>query len=234
LKTYQHIFWDLDHTLWDFDTNSLTALKQTYDAHNLATLGITDFNTFSTRYHVHNEKYWERFRKGFINRETLRWKRFYVTLLDYKIADEALANALGSTYLDILPIQTNLMRNAIEILEYCKAKNIRQHIITNGFEGTQNVKMQNSNILHYFDKIITSERAMSLKPHAAIYNYALQQTGALVNGSLMIGDAIAVDVKGAIDFGMDAVWFNPHESKNTTTITPTHTVFQLQELLNIL
>jgi putative hydrolase of the HAD superfamily len=234
MKKYEHIFWDLDHTLWDFETNSHTALRHTFDAHNLQSLGITDFEAFSTCYHTHNDKYWERFRKGFINRETLRWKRFYVTLLDYKIANEKLANDLGSTYLDILPMQKKLMPNALEILGHCQNKNIAQHIITNGFEGTQNIKMQNSNILHFFDKIITSERAMSLKPHAPIYEYALAKTGATLNNSIMIGDAQAVDVKGALDIGMDAIWLNATNAKRDETIIPTHTILQLGELMGIL
>lgn len=232
----EHIFWDLDHTIWDFETNSLAALQQTYLQHDLQSIGIANFEHFSDCYHIHNSKYWERFRKGFINRETLRWKRFYVTLLDYKIADEALAHKLGSTYLEILPYQTNLMPNALEVLEYCKNKNYQQHIITNGFENTQNVKMQTSNILPYFSKIITSEQAMSLKPNAAIYTHAIEQTGANVKNSIMIGDAIDVDIKGALDIGMPAIWLNApiNKSKQNTNIKATHTITQLNELLQIL
>ncbi len=234
MQSLKHIFWDLDHTLWDFESNSMVALEEVYDKHNLASMGVPDFADFSARYHVHNDKYWERFRKGYINRNTLRWKRFYVTLLEYKIVDEKLANLLGENYLDVLPLQKNLMPYAIEILDYCKQKNYQQHIITNGFEETQKIKMQQSGIASYFNKIITSEKAMSLKPHAAIFNYAMEQTQATTNNSIMIGDALEVDVKGAVDIGMQGVWYNPAGLINNSDVLATHTIAHFQELLHII
>jgi putative hydrolase of the HAD superfamily len=210
MKQYKHIFWDLDHTLWDFEKNSVAALSQVYIQFELVDKGISDFDEFSIRYHAHNDKYWERFRKGFITREVMRWKRMYATMMDYKIVNEKLASEMGEAYLEYLPLQTNVFENAIEILDYCAQKGIQQHIITNGFEGTQIQKMTNSNMLHFFDAIVTSEKAMSLKPHAPIYEFAFAKTGATNQDSIMIGDAIDVDVLGAMNVGMDAVWFNPN------------------------
>jgi putative hydrolase of the HAD superfamily len=210
MQKYQHIFWDLDHTLWDFETNSVAALQQVYQQFDLAAKGVANFEDFNTIYHAHNDKYWARFRKGFITREAMRWKRMYATMLDYKIADEQLAGEMGEAYLDFLPQQTNVFAHAIDVLEYAKQKGYQQHIITNGFEQTQIQKMSNSNMLHYFSAIVTSEKAMSLKPKPEIFEYAFAQTGATAANSIMIGDALDVDVLGALGVQMDAVWFNPH------------------------
>jgi putative hydrolase of the HAD superfamily len=194
--------------------------------------GVADFNEFNIRYHAHNDKYWERFRKGFITREVMRWKRMYATMMDYKIVDEKLAGELGEAYLEFLPLQTHVFDHAIDILQHCADKGVQQHIITNGFEGTQMQKMTNSNMLHFFDAIITSEKAMSLKPNAAIYAFAFAKTGATIEDSIMIGDAVDVDVKGAMDVGMDAVWFNPHGLISNQKRT--HEVKELKELFSIL
>jgi putative hydrolase of the HAD superfamily len=228
MPTYNHIFWDLDHTLWDFEKNSVAALEKVYVHFQLAEKGVAAFEEFNINYHKHNDKYWDRFRKGFITREVMRWKRMWVTMLDYKIADEQLAKDMGEAYLEFLPLQTFVMKGALEILEYAKSLGCQQHIITNGFEATQIQKMTNSNMLHYFNQIICSEKAMALKPHKEIYDFALQATGATVQNSIMVGDAIDVDIAGAMNINMDAAWFNPHKIASTTKRT-----FEVAELLEL-
>ncbi|MFT4062857.1 MAG: YjjG family noncanonical pyrimidine nucleotidase [Edaphocola sp.] len=206
---YQHIFFDLDHTLWDFEKNSAMALAELYHGHGLAARGVTDFEQFRAIYERNNEKFWDRLRRGLIRREDMRWKRFWHTLLEHGIADRALANAMSERYLEILPTLSALMPHAAEILDYCRQKGYRLHVITNGFEATQLQKMNASGIAHFFDKIITSEKSMSMKPKPGIFEYALLQTGATKANSLMIGDGLAIDVLGAREFGMDQVYFNP-------------------------
>ncbi len=230
-KTYKHIFFDLDHTLWDFEYNSRLTLKRVYDEYELIKKGIVDFEEFATAYNTHNEKLWKRFRKGFIKREELRWKRFWLTLLDFKIGDTSLAHELSSAYLEILPTQTALMPYAKEILEHC-CKKYKVHLITNGFETTQWLKMQYSGIATYFSEIITSEKSNSMKPYPEIFEYALKTTGALREESIMIGDALDIDVLGASGAGWDQVYFNP--GKATHNRKPTYEVQGLNELLYIL
>jgi putative hydrolase of the HAD superfamily len=215
----KHIFWDLDHTLWDFEKNSVGALQEVYNNYKLQSLGINSFDDFNINYHIYNDKYWDRFRKGFITRAAMRWKRMYVTLQHYAINNETLAKEMGESYLDYLPLQPNLHNGAIEILEYCKAKKILQHIITNGFEATQAAKMKHSGIAPYFSKIITSEQAMSLKPNKEIFDYALQQTNATTNNSIMIGDANDVDILGATNAGIKSIWFNVDNKPDASTAT---------------
>lgn len=228
---YRHLFFDLDHTLWDFELNSELTWRRLYDEFDLASRGITDFGALFAAYNIHNDKLWERFRNGFIKRDELRWKRVWLTLLDFKVSDPSLSHELSSAYLELLPSQTALMPNAREVLDHCKGR-YSMHLITNGFEMTQWQKLQYSGIAGYFTEMITSEKSSSVKPQRAIFDFALQKTGAECAQCLMIGDAIDIDILGALNAGWDSVYFNPAGVAHSRK--PTYEVNDLGELLTIL
>lgn len=231
-KKYQHVFFDLDHTLWDFEQNSGITLRILYQQFQLAQKGITDFEQFRINYEQHNNLFWERFRKGQISRADLRWKRMWHTFLDFKIPDRELADAVSAAYLDLLPQQGKLMPYAIDILDFCKQSNLQIHLITNGFELTQWQKIRTSGIEHYFGQVITSEGSNSMKPRPEIFDFALQSSGAKVMNSIMIGDALEADIVGAQQYGMDQVYYNP--AKIAHTEKPTFEITCLSELKTIL
>ena len=231
-KKYDHLFFDLDHTLWDFETNSRATLMDLYKELDLEGKANTHFDHFHDTYHHHNTIYWDRFRKGYINREELRWKRMWRTLVDYKISDEALAKSMSERYLEILPTKTNLFPDCKELLTYLSEKNYPMHLITNGFEKTQHLKLKNSGIDHFFKEVITSEQAGIMKPHAAIFEYALNKVNTTAAQTIMIGDTLEVDMLGAINAGMDTVYFNP-ALPPTEKIKPTYVVANLEEITKI-
>ena len=143
---YKHLFFDLDHTLWDFETNSKETLLDLYTLHDLPKRGITDFEAFFQRYTHHNKRLWERYSMGYIRQEELKWKRMWLTLLDFKIADEPLARKLSIEFLEHLPSKTNLFPYTLEILDYLKGKGYHLHLITNGFEKVQHAKLESFSI----------------------------------------------------------------------------------------
>ncbi len=230
---YKHLFFDLDHTLWDFDANSRQTLEEIYDELNLNEKGVDDFSAFHRNYLTHNDKLWDRYRKGFIKSDELRWKRMWLTLLDFKIADEPLAKEMSAKFLDGLPTRKLLFPHTIEILEYLRAKDYLLHLITNGFENVQHHKIRNAGIDNYFTEVITSEGSNSLKPQKEIFEFAFKKSGALPNESIMIGDTIEADILGGYNAGIDQVHVN-HLSNEKIPITeslfPTYTVFSLKEL----
>ena len=134
------------------------------DTLSLEEKGIHDFDLFHKNYLVHNDKLWERYRKGFIKVDELRWKRMWLTLLDFKIGDEALAREMGVLFLDLLPTRNILFPYTKEILDYLVQKEYSLHLITNGFEKTQHNKLKNAGLDGYFKEVITSEGSNSLKP----------------------------------------------------------------------
>ncbi|MFL5742853.1 MAG: YjjG family noncanonical pyrimidine nucleotidase [Flavisolibacter sp.] len=225
---YKYLFFDLDHTLWDFDANARATLAQLHIDLKLVDKGIHDFDLFHRTYLQHNEKLWARYRNGYIRQEELRLKRMWLTLLDFHIADEALARQLSELFLQLLPARTILFPDTKEILQYLKEKNYGLHLITNGFEKTQHSKLKNSGIDHFFEEVITSESSNSLKPQKEIFEYALARTGASVSESLMIGDSLEVDVAGAMSVGMDQVHVNYNQLPQD--LKPTYTISTLNEL----
>lgn len=229
---YQHLFFDLDHTIWDFETNAAETLADLYAINKLEERGILDFPYFIKQYCYHNDRLWDRYTKGFIKQQELRWKRMWLTLLDFKIADEILAKEMAVQFLDRLPYKKNLFPYTIEILEYLTKKGYQLHLITNGFDTIQFSKLSSSKLNHYFKQVITSESANSLKPHKEIFDYALLKAGAGAGQSIMIGDNLQADIAGAMNAGLDAVFVN--HLNVIPEIKPTYTVYHLKELENIL
>lgn len=228
---YKHLFFDLDHTLWDFEANSRHTLEELYHSMQLKEIGVDDFDLFHKNYLLHNDKLWEKYRKGFIKVDELRWKRFWLTLLDFKIGQETLAKEMAVHFLDLLPTRTALFADAKEVLDYLLEKKYVMHLITNGFEKTQHSKLKYSGIDKYFIEVITSEGSNSLKPHKEIFDYALEKAKADPSHSIMLGDDPEVDIKGAMNAGIDQVFVN-HTGKKID-FTPTYEVSALSQLKQI-
>jgi len=228
---YDTIFFDLDHTLWDFNTNSNEALSEITSKYQLIDKGVTSFDHFMTEYFAINETLWEAYRKNTISKETLRYDRFHQALKKFDIDDFELATAIGNDYVNSAPYKTNLFPDAIEVLEYLNGK-YTLHIITNGFEEVQHLKLKNSKIDHYFKDIITSERSGFKKPDERMFHFSLKETNTNPATSIMIGDSLEADILGAKNVGINQVYFNPDEHKHSEEIT--HEIKGLKELIGIL
>lgn len=232
MPAYKHIFFDLDHTLWDFDTNAKSTLSELFIEFELHLKVTPVFDDFYKKYLHHNEILWERYQKGFISADELKWRRMWRTLLDFKIGDELLSKNLSQRFLEILPTKKEVFPHAIEILTYLKEKNYSLHLITNGFEKTQWSKLRNSGMDHFFTHVITSEGSNSLKPKKEIFDFALLKANASLQESIMIGDNLDADIQGAINAGMDCVFVN-HINVTGNAVTPTYTITHLEQLEKI-
>lgn len=228
---YKHLFFDLDHTLWDFETNAKETMQQLYMINELKEKGVYDFDLFFKQYIHHNELLWKRYTGGTIKQDELRWKRMWLSLLDFKIADEALSKKMAAEFLNELPNRKNVFSYTIEILNYLTEKKYILHLITNGFDAVQYTKLSNSNLTKYFTQIITSEKANSLKPNKEIFDFALNASDALLEESIMIGDNIDADIKGAMNAGFDTVFVNYQHIK--ADVQPTYIIHHLKELEDI-
>jgi len=198
------VFFDLDHTLWDFEKNSALAFETVFKMQDIS-INRTDFLSY---YVPINFKYWEKYRKDEITQKELRLGRLKETfdLLEFSIDDESIL-FLSEQYIHYLPKYNHLFEGTIEILEYLNLK-YNLHIITNGFAEIQENKLNNSNITHYFKTVTNSEMVGVKKPNALIFEYALGLAKAKKESSIMIGDCIEADVQGALDAGLDAIFFN--------------------------
>lgn len=213
-----HIFFDLDHTLWDFEMNSAKAFHHIFCLNNID----VDLGNFLSLYAPINKKYWKLYREEKVSKPVLRFNRLRETFdgLDYKITDDQI-NHLAKIYIDNLPNYNNLFEGAIEVLEYLLLK-YKLHIITNGFEEVQVEKLKKSEILHFFDRVITSESVGVKKPNPLIFNHALALTNTTPDKSMMIGDNYEADILGAQRIGMRTIFFNnANEGINNNTISIT-------------
>lgn len=222
-KNKKHLFFDLDHTLWDFDKNSAFAFDRIFKVKGFD-ISLQDFlNIYIPR----NQHYWKLYQVNQISHEDLRYYRLkdVFDVLNFEVSDQ-LIYQLSDEYITYLPEYNHLFDGAIELLDYLKP-NYQLHIITNGFSQAQDKKLSNSNIGHYFETITNSEIAGQKKPNPIIFEYALKTANALKEESLMIGDSFEADILGALNFGMDAIFFN--ESK----IDNKHEVLQINHLLEL-
>lgn len=221
----------MDHTLWDFKTNSRLALKEIYLNFDLSDKGVSGEVDFIDVYEKYNHKMWADYRNGKMSKETLRTERFRQSLSHLGIKDKKLSHQVAEYYVAHSPYKTALFPNAIDVLKELSS-NYTLHIITNGFEEIQAIKIENSGLNGFFEEIITSEQAGHKKPDPAIFRYSLNKTKALAQESLMVGDNQLVDIEGAKKVGMDGILFNPE--KEELIIDPTYEVNHLNEILAIL
>jgi len=211
LSQVRHIFFDLDHTLWDFETNSTNALSSLYDSHDLAGRKIPNKLRFLDHYKTVNEYAWGRYREGKMTKAVLRTYRFEKTLTAFGVNDAVLAEKMASEYLEISPYQKTLMPGAIEVLEHLQSQ-YALHIITNGFEEVQHIKLEQSGLAPFFKEIITSEQVNARKPSPIIFDHSLKRGNCSAEESLIIGDNLEADILGGRAAGWKTIFYNPHQT----------------------
>ncbi|MBR4147168.1 MAG: YjjG family noncanonical pyrimidine nucleotidase [Bacteroidales bacterium] len=224
---YRHIFFDLDRTLWDFDAAAEVAFERIYEKYDLKNLGISSAHEFHEVYHPLNEKLWELYRANQITKEDLNRTRFLKPLEHYDIHDVELADHLSEDYVYWSPRIVRLVPGTMELLDYLKPK-YHLHLITNGFQEVQHIKLNGSGMEPYFETLTVSEEVGVKKPNPEIFLYALNKAGATPEESLMIGDEMEVDIDGARAAGMDQIFFNRKNEKAEGERT-----YEVQTLLEI-
>lgn len=229
-SNYHHLFFDLDHTLWDFETNSHIVLSRLFNEYDLQ----RDFNLsekeFISKYSEINADMWNRFHHNEISRDELRVSRFGKTFEYFGIRAPELEKIFPEKYLELLPQQNQLFPDAYQVLDYLKPK-YKLHLITNGFEKVQRSKLFHSCLEPYFDVLVISEITGFKKPEPEIFQYALNSASANKEDSVMIGDDITADIEGALNFGMDAIFFNP--SEKPIEIPKAVQIKELKELMSL-
>jgi putative hydrolase of the HAD superfamily len=224
----KHIFFDLDHTIWDFDRNAEETLTELYDHYQLKTLGLESAVDFISTYTANNHFLWSEYHLGKITKEILRAQRFSKTFLELGVHPDRIPNQFEDDYVRISPTKTNLFEGSERVLGYLKQK-YSLHIISNGFKETTLTKMELSGLNPYFQNVIISEDVGVNKPDKKVFEYALDKASALKDESIMIGDSIEADIRGAQDFGMKAIFFNPLKKEKPEDVLME--IYHLEELL---
>ncbi len=224
----KHIFFDLDHTIWDFDRNAQETLLELYEVYQLKTLGLHSAQDFIDRYTENNHRLWAQYHLGEISKETLRAERFRNTFIELGVSPEQVPQQFEDDYVRISPTKTNLFAGAEKVLDYLQKK-YQLHIISNGFKETTLTKMEVSGLNPYFTQVIISEDVGVNKPNPAIFEHALTKAAAEKQESIMIGDSLEADIRGAQAFGLKAIFFNPLNVEKPADVT--WQISNLEELL---
>lgn len=234
---YRHLLFDLDRTLWDFDGNALQTFARMFDHYHIRELCHTDLDTFHRIYHTINESLWEAYRNGTTTKETLRVKRFSLTLEHFNAPHSIigmLAGQMSEYYISQNTLMTGLMPGAKELLEYLNGKGCyTMSIITNGFREAQLPKMSHSGLNQYFKQIFLSEEIGYQKPDRRFFDTVLARLRADADECIVIGDDFKVDIQGAYECGIDQIFYNVNATK-VRDITPTHEVSSLLLIKEIL
>ncbi|KGE15590.1 YjjG family noncanonical pyrimidine nucleotidase [Sphingobacterium deserti] len=222
------IFFDLDHTIWDFDRNARETLHDLYYKYSFDRLtGMSASDTFIETYTLNNHRLWDLYHHGKIDKQTLRTSRFADTFTQLGLAPSLFPSTFEEEYLAICPTKTNLFPHAHETLAYLQSK-YRLHLISNGFKEACEMKLANSKLADYFQTIVISENVGVNKPNPAIFHYAISNGAATIDTSVMIGDNLDADVRGAQNVGIDAIFFNVVGIEKPADIK--HMISDLKEL----
>lgn len=212
MRAYDHLFFDLDNTLWDFTTNSRLAMFEMLQHTNLLNR-LPDFETFFSSYESINSKLWDDYHFKRTTKQKLIVERFYESFKLFNINNQNWED-LNRVYLERMAVQDHLITGTIETLEALRLQQYQMYIITNGFREVQYKKLSNCGLSKYFIRVFISEEIQSTKPHREIFEYAIKSSNAKKNRSLMIGDSWETDILGALNFGIDQVMFlNNHQNK---------------------
>jgi putative hydrolase of the HAD superfamily len=213
----KHVFFDLDHTLWDFEKNSAFTFQKLFKDYKVP----IDVATFLDIYKPLNLAYWRMYREEKISKENLRYQRLKDAFdaVGFEASDD-LINQLAIQYIELMPSFNHLFDGTFEILDYLKEK-YQLHIITNGFEEVQSKKMKSANIEHYFNQVITSESVGVKKPNPRVFEHAVRVANATKENSIMIGDSLEADIEGALNYGLKAIYcdFENHKKESNAFIT---------------
>ena len=223
----KHLFFDLDHTLWDFDKNSALTFEKIFEINNIE----VELNSFLEVYMPINLAYWKLYREEKIDKTSLRFARLKDAFdaLGVKVSTQ-LIYKLSDDYITHLSTFNHLFDGTITILDYLKPK-YTLHIITNGFKEVQHGKLNKSGIAHYFETVTNSEMVGVKKPNSKIFKHALDLAKATAEQSLMIGDNLEADILGALNFGIDAVCFNYHNENIPNEIESINQLLELKQYL---
>jgi YjjG family noncanonical pyrimidine nucleotidase len=231
MKNYKCILFDLDHTLWDFETNSSEALRELYIQYELNRRCTYPVEHFQANFKQINNALWDALDRGEIDKQVIRSQRFHKVFQSVGLDDYEMSLQFSAAYLETSPKKKHLLPNALDTLNYLHTK-YPLFIITNGFDEQQGIKMSSSGITPFFKGIITSERVGSKKPEKKIFEYVLTKYGFRSSEAVMIGDNLLTDIQGAHNASIDSIFFNPGRIAHEVKVN--HEISDLIELKSIL
>lgn len=218
MADYQHILFDLDHTLWDFERNSQETLEELYHYYKFNRYDKFSIDEFVNTFREVNTLLWELYDRDEIDRSFIRSRRFRMVLTQLGIPEKEIPEDISDVYLSICPTKGNVIQDAFIVLDYLKDR-YQLHVITNGFDDIQETKLNSSNLKKYFSRVFTSEAVGFKKPSKEMFEKAVEWIGTDKRSCVMVGDNLETDIKGAINANLDVIFFNPGKISHDLPVT---------------
>ena len=224
------LFFDLDHTLWDFEKNSREALAEGYDQINLNSRGVGSIEDYIEEYERANAWCWLEYRDGRMEKAELRGRRFTLALKKWGLEHDAeLGESLGSHYVETSPYKTHLVKDALEVVKEFFERGHKLVMLTNGFEEVQHIKVERCGLSPFFKSVLTSDALGVKKPNAGIFKLALELSNSSAENAVMLGDSLESDIIGAREAGWGQVYYNPLKIEHNEEV-----LFEVSDLISIL
>jgi putative hydrolase of the HAD superfamily len=193
---------DLDNTIYPYDPThaaALLACRVKFDELNCHREFIAEYE--NARHMVHNRL------KGqaAMHSRLLYFQQMFENIYQYTKSDLSLEfeEIYWGTFLEKMTID----QVAFELLQFCKKESIPVCIVTDLTTQIQHRKIVKLNLQHLINYMVSSEEAGIEKPHAQIFNLAIEKIGIPAQQLLMVGDSIKKDIEGARAAGINAIHY---------------------------
>ncbi|SDF86399.1 putative hydrolase of the HAD superfamily [Facklamia miroungae] len=228
--TYQFLLFDLDNTLFNFNQAQDQALLEFLSEQGIAGDQIPAY----VEYYVPlNHSLWKKLEAGLIEREELINTRF--ALLFQHFGQPAKGEDLAAAYQVCMGRQGQLIEGAIDFLTACQKQNKRLFAISNGISKIQRARLDHAKLNPYFEQIFISEEIGHVKPSKDFFTYVASQISEYTNDqALVIGDSLSADIQGALNAGIDCVWFNRLSKDKALTLPANYVVDNYSDLAKII
>lgn len=221
---YDLLLFDLDNTLICFETAQNRALKKTLEPFVKSAEGFDDLNT---KFQKINDELWHSLEKGKLTKQEVFTYRFRMLLKDLSL--EA-CSELNEEYLNLLAEDPQPLPGAEDLLESIPGE-IPVIVVTNGDRNVQKKKLRSLSFRDRITHMVISDDVGFSKPSREIYQYALSQSQLPSDSKvLMTGDNLNADIKGALDMGFEACWYNPNGKALPPSVKPSYEIQHLREL----
>lgn len=204
MERYTTILFDIDDTLVDFKKSEKIGLEY---CHTCFFQNLVDIETFEKEYAKINRALWQEVEQGTMTIPLLRKERFRKVCETFKMVPN---EAIAQNYEEQLIEHSEWLDGAVEVLEELKQRRFKIGFLTNGFSYIQRKKYKKLEMDRYSDVIVISEEVGTSKPHPTIFRYTLDQIGSQAEETLMVGDSLESDGKGAKQAGIDFCWCTPN------------------------
>ena len=222
---FQHLLFDADDTLFDFQKSAAQAFSVMCQRNDIPEPPET-----YQLYDAINAVLWAEFEQGKISKDFVTHERYIRFLHQLKLDRDP--HKCNHDYLAALGDATFPFPHTEEVCQTLVDRGHFLYIVTNAVASVQKRRLQQCTFSHLFKDVFISEEAGAAKPSKAYFDYVCARIPGLTpENTLVIGDSLTTDIRGANNAGLPCCWLNPKKKPAPSDLTIHYEIQQLPELL---